>query len=215
MQLIGMLDSPYVRRVAVTLLSARVAFEHRPISLFRHIDSFKTFSALLKAPTLVLDDGATLVESNVILDYLAAVHPSVAALSVARAPSPALAARADRGRAHRRRKGGAGALRARAAHARATQRRMDGARRRPVARRPRRARSRVAGERLDRAAKSWASPTSPSPAPGVFRKQRSAISSNCSTTATITGSPILPAAREDLRAFRAAPELDGVTAPIG
>ena len=93
MQLIGMLDSPYVRRVAVTLLSARVAFDHRPISLFRHIDAFTRISPLLKAPTLLLDDGATLVESNVILDYLAAVHPSVAALTLARSPSPALAAR--------------------------------------------------------------------------------------------------------------------------
>ena len=40
MQLIGMLDSPYVRRVAVAMLSAGVAFEHKPISLFRHIDAF-------------------------------------------------------------------------------------------------------------------------------------------------------------------------------
>jgi glutathione S-transferase len=35
MQLIGMLDSPYVRRVAVALIVAKVPFEHRPISLFR------------------------------------------------------------------------------------------------------------------------------------------------------------------------------------
>ena len=40
MQLIGMLDSPYVRRVAVALLMAEVPFTHRPISLFRHIDAF-------------------------------------------------------------------------------------------------------------------------------------------------------------------------------
>ncbi len=39
MQLIGMLDSPYVRRVAVAMLSAGIAFDHKPISLFRHIDA--------------------------------------------------------------------------------------------------------------------------------------------------------------------------------
>jgi glutathione S-transferase len=80
MQLIGMLDSPYVRRVAVALIVAKVPFEHRPISLFRHIDAFSTFNPLLKAPTLVLDDGTTLVDSTIILDVLASEHPSVAAL---------------------------------------------------------------------------------------------------------------------------------------
>ena len=38
MQLIGMLDSPYVRRVAVAMIVAKAPFAHRPISLFRHID---------------------------------------------------------------------------------------------------------------------------------------------------------------------------------
>lgn len=94
MQLIGMLDSPYVRRVAVTLLTARVAFDHHPISLFRHIDRYARISPLLKAPTLVLDDDTVLVESNVILDYLGAIDPRIDAMSVARAASPARAARA-------------------------------------------------------------------------------------------------------------------------
>ena len=49
MQLIGMLDSPYVRRVAVALIAAGVPFEHRPISLFRHIDAFSKINPLLKA----------------------------------------------------------------------------------------------------------------------------------------------------------------------
>jgi glutathione S-transferase len=80
MQLIGMLDSPYVRRVAVTMLTAGVAFRHRPISLFRHIDEFSKLSPLLKAPTLVADDGTTLLESNVILEYLATQSPAVAVL---------------------------------------------------------------------------------------------------------------------------------------
>ena len=81
MQLIGMLDSPYVRRVAVALIAAGVAFEHRPISLFRHIDAFSKINPPLKAPTLVTDDGTALMDSTLILDYLAGVSPSVAALT--------------------------------------------------------------------------------------------------------------------------------------
>jgi len=80
MQLIGMLDSPYVRRVAVAMLSAGVVFEHRPISLFRHIEAFSQLSPLLKAPSLIAEDGAVLVESGVILEYLATRSPVLAAL---------------------------------------------------------------------------------------------------------------------------------------
>ncbi len=80
MQLVGMLDSPYVRRVAVALIMAGVSFEHRPLSLFRHIDAFTRLNPLLKAPTLITDDGVAMVESSVILDYLSTLWPAVAAL---------------------------------------------------------------------------------------------------------------------------------------
>jgi glutathione S-transferase len=92
MQLIGMLDSPFVRRVAIALLVAKVPFRHRPISLFRHIDQFTALSPLLKAPSLVLDDGTVIVESNVILEYLGAIHPAIDALSIARSDAPLKAA---------------------------------------------------------------------------------------------------------------------------
>lgn len=81
MQLIGMLDSPYVRRVAVALIVAKVPFEHKPISLFRHKDAFAAINPLLKAPTLKTDDGTVLIDSTLILDYLAFVHPAIAALT--------------------------------------------------------------------------------------------------------------------------------------
>jgi glutathione S-transferase len=80
MQLIGMLDSPYVRRVAVAMLSAGVAFEHRPISLFRHVDEYVALSPMLKAPSLIAEDGEALVDSSVILDYLSLRSPALAAL---------------------------------------------------------------------------------------------------------------------------------------
>ena len=81
MQLIGMLDSPYVRRVAVALIAAKVPFSHRPISLFRHMDEFSKLNPLLKAPTLVTGEGMALMDSNVILDYLAGAYPRIAALT--------------------------------------------------------------------------------------------------------------------------------------
>ena len=80
MQLVGMLDSPYVRRVAIAFLRLGVPFEHKPLSLFRHIDAFSAISPLLKAPTLVTDEGTVLTESSVILDYVAATTPGGGAL---------------------------------------------------------------------------------------------------------------------------------------
>jgi glutathione S-transferase len=94
MQLIGMLDSPYVRRIAVALIAARVPFTHRPISLFRHIREYSKINPLLKAPTFVADDGTVLMDSSVIVDYLAATHPTVAALTAQRSPAPLRAFRA-------------------------------------------------------------------------------------------------------------------------
>jgi glutathione S-transferase len=87
MQLIGMLDSPYVRRVAIALIVAGTPFEHRPISLFRHIDQFSKLNPLLKAPTLIADDGTALMDSGVILDYLASLDPRMAALTPSNAPA--------------------------------------------------------------------------------------------------------------------------------
>ena len=112
-----MLDSPYVRRVAVAMLTAGVPFVHRPISLFRHIDEFSKINPLLKAPTLVADDGTVLTNSGVILDYLGCVFPSDRRAVAERAGgSPARRAR-DRPRPDDDGEGGAAPLRARAAPA--------------------------------------------------------------------------------------------------
>ena len=94
MQLIGMLDSPYVRRVAIALIIAKTPFIHRPISLFRHIDQFSKFNPLLKAPTLLTDDGVALMDSSLILDYLAGVDSGIAALTTSKAPQRLEALRA-------------------------------------------------------------------------------------------------------------------------
>lgn len=76
MKLIGMLDSPYVRRVAISLKSLGMPFEHASISVFRGFDQFQRINPVVKAPTLVLDDGEVLMDSTLILDYLEALAGS-------------------------------------------------------------------------------------------------------------------------------------------
>ncbi|MBI3524875.1 MAG: glutathione S-transferase [Betaproteobacteria bacterium] len=69
MQLIGMLDSPYVRRVAVSLQLLGLAFEHRSISVFSTFEQFHQINPVVKAPSLVCDDGEVLMDSTLILEY--------------------------------------------------------------------------------------------------------------------------------------------------
>jgi glutathione S-transferase len=69
MQLIGMLDSPYVRRVAVSLQLLDLPFVHRSISVFRTFDEFRQINPVVKAPSLVCDDGTVLMDSTLILEY--------------------------------------------------------------------------------------------------------------------------------------------------
>lgn len=70
MQLIGMMDSPYVRRVAIALHVLGMPFEHRSVSVFGQYDEFARINPVVKAPTLVDDDGTVLIDSTLILDYL-------------------------------------------------------------------------------------------------------------------------------------------------
>ena len=70
MQLIGMLDSPYVRRVAVSLQLLGLPFEHRSISVFSTFEQFRRINPVVKAPSLVCDDGTVLMDSTLILDHL-------------------------------------------------------------------------------------------------------------------------------------------------
>ena len=69
MRLIGMLDSPYVRRVAIALRLLGIPFEHDPLSVFSTFDQFSRINPVVKAPTLVCDDGTVLMDSALIIDY--------------------------------------------------------------------------------------------------------------------------------------------------
>ena len=72
MKLIGMLDSPYVRRVAISAKRLGIDLEHESVSVFRHFEQFQQINPVVKAPTLLLDDGVVLMDSTLILDYLEA-----------------------------------------------------------------------------------------------------------------------------------------------
>jgi len=70
MILVGQYDSPYVRRVAVSLRVLGFAYEHDTRSVFGDFDSIRKTNPTGRIPALVLDDGTVLVDSGVILDHL-------------------------------------------------------------------------------------------------------------------------------------------------
>ena len=73
MKLIGMLDSPYVRRVAISLQLLGLRFEHQSLSVFRTFPEFHKINPVVKAPTLIADDGTVLMDSTLMLEYAEAI----------------------------------------------------------------------------------------------------------------------------------------------
>jgi glutathione S-transferase len=70
MLLIGMFDSPFVRRVAITMSLLELPFEHANWSIGRDFDRIRDYNPLGRVPTLVTAEGESLMESGAILDYL-------------------------------------------------------------------------------------------------------------------------------------------------
>lgn len=78
MKLIGSLTSPFVRKVRVVLAEKGLSCEFVldvPWSPDTHVPEF---NPLGKVPVLVLDDGSTLFDSRVIVEYLDGVSANVA-----------------------------------------------------------------------------------------------------------------------------------------
>lgn len=78
MQLIGLLRSPFVRRVAISLKYYGIPFEHYPLSAFG--EGYPILSAInpvAKLPTLVLDNGDILMDSGLILEYFESQVPVI------------------------------------------------------------------------------------------------------------------------------------------
>jgi glutathione S-transferase len=70
MILIGMFDSPFVRRVAVSMKLLGVEFEHRNWSVGKDFERIRQYNPLGRVPTLVPPEGEALIESAAILDFL-------------------------------------------------------------------------------------------------------------------------------------------------
>jgi glutathione S-transferase len=70
MILIGQYDSPFARRVGITLRLYGLAFEHNTWSVFGNADDLAAVNPLIRVPTLVLSSGEALIETAFIIDYL-------------------------------------------------------------------------------------------------------------------------------------------------
>lgn len=76
MKLIGVYLSPYVRRVGAALISRNLPYEHVPVNGYREYEVASRYNPVAKVPSLVLDDGEVLIDSNAIIDYLNELVPS-------------------------------------------------------------------------------------------------------------------------------------------
>jgi glutathione S-transferase len=70
MVLVGQYDSPYVRRVAVSLRVLGFDYDHDTRSVFADFEAMRAINPLARIPSLLLDDGEVLIDSTAILDWL-------------------------------------------------------------------------------------------------------------------------------------------------
>lgn len=68
--LVGQYDSPFVRRVAISLRVLGFAYEHDTRSVFGDFDAMRQINPLGRIPSLILSGGETLIDSAAILDWL-------------------------------------------------------------------------------------------------------------------------------------------------
>ena len=70
MILVGQYDSPFVRRVAVTLHHYHMPFARNTLSVFGDAKEMQKINPLIRVPALILEGGETLIDSGAIIDYL-------------------------------------------------------------------------------------------------------------------------------------------------
>ena len=73
MKLVGMLDSPFVRRVAITMRMLGMDYEHDSRSVVSGYETFKDVNPLAKVPTMILDDGEMMIDSSLIINHIEAM----------------------------------------------------------------------------------------------------------------------------------------------
>jgi glutathione S-transferase len=59
--------------VAISLKLLDIPFVHESVSVFRQFDHFSSINPVVKAPTLVADDGTVLMDSSLILEHVAKI----------------------------------------------------------------------------------------------------------------------------------------------
>lgn len=75
MKLIGSLTSPYVRKVRIVLAEKRIGYDFEVDSPWNVESHVSDHNPLGKIPVLILDDGSSLFDSRVIVEYLDSVNP--------------------------------------------------------------------------------------------------------------------------------------------
>jgi len=68
--LVGQYDSPFVRRVAISMRLLGFAYQHDTRSVFGDFDAMRKVNPLGRIPSLVFADGEVLIDSAAILDWL-------------------------------------------------------------------------------------------------------------------------------------------------
>lgn len=75
MKLVGSLTSPFVRKVRVVLSEKRIIYDFDVDIPWESETHVAEHNPLGKVPVLVMDDGSTLYDSGVIVDYLDSANP--------------------------------------------------------------------------------------------------------------------------------------------
>lgn len=75
MKLIGSLTSPYVRKTRIVLAEKRIEYDMEVDVPWSEDTQVPQFNPLGKVPVLVMDDGSTLFDSRVIVEYLDMLTP--------------------------------------------------------------------------------------------------------------------------------------------
>ena len=75
MKLIASLTSPYARKVRIALAEKKIEYELVEAAPWAEDTNVPAFNPLGKIPVLVLDDGTSLFDSRVIVEYLDTVSP--------------------------------------------------------------------------------------------------------------------------------------------
>ena len=75
MKLLGSDLSPYVRKVRVVMAEKRIEYKYEPVDVWATDGKLQQFNPLGKIPCLVLEDGMSIYDSRVIVEYLDTLTP--------------------------------------------------------------------------------------------------------------------------------------------